>query len=37
MTYDIIDLDHDISIAIIGNIVCDIIYMILSIYDFMIS
>jgi hypothetical protein len=28
MNYEIIDLDYDISIPIIGNIICDIIYII---------
>jgi hypothetical protein len=28
MNYDIIDLDYDISIPIIGNIICDIMDMI---------
>jgi hypothetical protein len=29
MNYDLIDLDYDISITITGNIICDIICMIL--------
>ena len=28
LNYDILDLDHDIIVQIIGNIICDIINMI---------
>ncbi len=28
MNYEIIDLEYDIIIPVIGNIICDIIYMI---------